>query len=83
MTMYLHFYINDILLRGKMTKMTKVKNKVQKRYLLDTMKNLYKAFKQENPDVDALISILPWYIKSPSIHGRKKYAGVKYTQTRY
>lgn len=72
------FFVRDDVSRntaGKNETVTKAKEKRQKRYLLDSMKNLHKTFKQENLDVTCSYFYFtrnrPWHIKSPSIDGRE------------
>lgn len=71
------FYDRDDVSRataGKRETVTCKKKKVQKRYLLDTMKNLFNSFKRENPNERCSYSYFtkqrPFYIKPPTVNGR-------------
>lgn len=59
---------------GKKETVTKGKEKVQKRFLLDTMKNLFKAFKLENSGTKCSYFYFtkhrPFYILRPTVDGR-------------
>ena len=71
------FFMRDDVTRataGKKETVTHRKNKVQKRFLLDSMKNLYKVFLKENSSVKCHYSYFtkhrPFYVKPPSVDGR-------------
>lgn len=71
------FFLRDDVTRataGKKETVTHKKNKVQKRFLLDSMKNLYKAFMKENSGLKCHYSYFtkhrPFYVKPPSVDGR-------------
>lgn len=57
---------------GKKETVTRKKNKVQKRYLLDTMKNLHKTFLKEGGvcSYSTFVKFRPFYIVSPTVAGR-------------
>ncbi|KAK9871759.1 hypothetical protein WA026_014214 [Henosepilachna vigintioctopunctata] len=59
---------------GKKETITKGKEKVQKRFLLDSMKNLFKAFKSENPNAKCSYFYFtknrPFYVVIPTVDGR-------------
>ncbi|CAG5058805.1 unnamed protein product [Parnassius apollo] len=72
------FYNRDDISRptaGRKETVTKNKTKVQKRFLLDTMKNLYHTFKQGNPETKFSYYYFtrnkPFYVVKPSIDGRE------------
>lgn len=72
------FFVRDDISRataGKKETVTRNKTKVQKRFLLDTMKNLYKVFKQEKPDTKCSYYYFtknkPFFIVKPSVDGRE------------
>lgn len=60
---------------GRKETITKNNIKVQKRFLLDTMKNLYRTFKQENVSTKCSYYYFtknkPYYVVKPSIDGRE------------
>ncbi|CAG9790675.1 unnamed protein product [Diatraea saccharalis] len=71
------FYLRDDVSRataGKKETVTKAQVKVQKRFMLDSMKNLYKAFIKENPDLRCSYFYFtrnkPFYVVSASVDGR-------------
>lgn len=75
MTHISRFFNRDDVSRasaGKKETVTRRKNKVQKRYLLDTMKNLYKTFLKEGGtcSYSTFVKYRPFYIVSPTIGGR-------------
>ncbi|XP_063529023.1 uncharacterized protein LOC134740476 [Cydia strobilella] len=59
---------------GKKETVTKGKEKVQKRFLLESMKNLFKAFKLENPGTKCSYFYFtkhrPFYVLRPTVDGR-------------
>ncbi|CAF4941167.1 unnamed protein product [Pieris macdunnoughi] len=72
---------------GKKETVTHKKKKVQKRFLLDSMKNLCKAFLKENSGLKCHYSYFtkyrPFYVKPPTVDGRdtclcKLHANVTY-----
>lgn len=72
-----HFFLRDDVTRataGKKETVTHRKNKVQKRFLLDSMRNLYKAFLRENNGFKCHYSYFtkhrPFYVKPPTVDGR-------------
>lgn len=73
-----NFYLRDDVSRataGKKDTKTYKKVKTQKRFLLDTMKNLHLSFLKENPDVKCHYSYFakyrPFYVVPPSIDSRE------------
>lgn len=84
------FFLRDDVTRataGKKETVTHKKKKVQKRFLLDSMKNLYKAFLKENSGLKCHYSYFtkhrPFYVKPPTVDGRdtclcKLHANVTY-----
>lgn len=71
------FFLRDDVSRntaGKKETITKGKENVQKRFLLDSMKNLFKAFKSENPDAKCSYFYFtknrPFYVVAPTVDGR-------------
>ncbi|CAH0397863.1 unnamed protein product [Chilo suppressalis] len=60
---------------GKKETVTFKKSKMQKRYLLDNMKNLFYSFKRENPEQKCCYSSFtlnrPFYVKPPSVDARE------------
>lgn len=73
-TEYLEKDENSRLCAGKKETVTQKKIKVQKRYLNDTLQNLYKKFKKENPKVKMSYSLFcklrPFWILSPKACSR-------------
>nr|CAH7721805.1 unnamed protein product [Callosobruchus chinensis] len=84
------FFLRDDVTRataGKKETVTHKKNKVQKRFLLDSMKNLYQAFLRENSSLKCHYSYFtkhrPFYVKPPTVDGRdtclcKLHANITY-----
>ncbi|CAH1636783.1 unnamed protein product [Spodoptera littoralis] len=72
---------------GKRETVTYKKNKAQKRYLLDTMKNLFISFKKENPIECCSYSYFtkhrPFYVKPPAVDGRDTCQCKTHTNTQY
>ncbi|XP_028175908.1 uncharacterized protein LOC114364103 [Ostrinia furnacalis] len=73
-----HFFLRDDISRataGKKETLTKNKTKVQIRFLLDSMKNLYKIFKQEKPETRCSYYYFtrnkPFFVIKPSVDGRE------------
>ncbi|CAH0732005.1 unnamed protein product, partial [Brenthis ino] len=71
------FFLRDDVSRntaGKKETITKGKEKVQKRFLLDSMKHLFKAFKSENPNAKCSYFYFtknrPFYVVTPTVDGR-------------
>lgn len=71
------FFLRDDVTRataGKKESVTHKKNKVQKRFLLDSMRSLYKAFVRENSGLKCHYSYFtkhrPFYVKPPTVDGR-------------
>ncbi|CAB3261155.1 unnamed protein product [Arctia plantaginis] len=60
---------------------------MQKRYLLDTMKNLFITFKKENPNESCSYSYFtkqrPFYVKPPVVDGRDTCQCKMHTNTQY
>lgn len=72
------FFLRDDVSRataGKKETITQSKTKVQKRFLLDNMKNLFKVFKKENPDTNcsyySFTKYRPFFTVKPSVDGRE------------
>nr|XP_053604393.1 uncharacterized protein LOC128671702 [Plodia interpunctella] len=72
------FFCRDDVSRntaGKKETVSKGKEKAQKRFLLDSMKNLFKAFKLENPKLKCSYFYFtknrPYYVVKPTIGGRE------------
>lgn len=72
------FFLRDDISRataGKKETLTKNNKKVQKRFLLDSMKNLYKIFKQERPAAKCSYYYFtknkPFFVTKPSVDGRE------------
>ncbi|KAL4705686.1 hypothetical protein ACJJTC_018759 [Scirpophaga incertulas] len=72
---------------GKRETVTYKNIKMQKRYLIDSMKNLYRTFKKENPKMLCSYSYFakhrPFYVKTPTVDGRdtclcKTHANAQY-----
>lgn len=85
-----NYFVRDDVSRataGKRETVTSKKLKMQKRYLLDTMKNLFCSFKRENPELRCSYSYFiknrPFYIKPPSIAGRETCLCKIHTNAQY
>ncbi|CAK1601479.1 unnamed protein product [Parnassius mnemosyne] len=71
------FYLRDVSrpTAGKKETITRQGQKLQKRFLLETMKNLYKTFKAENPNTKCSYYYFtknkPFYVVKPSVSGRE------------
>lgn len=72
------FFLRDDVSRntaGKKDTVTKGKVKMQKRFLIDSMKNLFKAFKSENLDAKCsyfyFTKHCPFYVVTPTVDGRE------------
>ena len=71
-----YFHRDDVsrATAGKRETVTYRKNKMQKRFVLDSMKHLFRSFKKEYPTLKCSYSYFvrhrPFYIKPPSIDGR-------------
>lgn len=84
------FFLRDDVSRataGKKETVTRNREKVQKRYLLDTMQKLYRDFKEENPGTTCSYYYFtknrPFYVKSASVDARetclcKTHANITY-----
>ncbi|CAH2101692.1 unnamed protein product [Euphydryas editha] len=84
------FFLRDDVSRataGKKETVTRNREKVQKRYLLDTMRKLYRDFKEENPGTTCSYYYFtknrPFYVKSASVDARetclcKTHANITY-----
>lgn len=72
---------------GKKETVTRGQEKVQKRYLLDSLKNLFKAFKAVNPGVKCsyfnFTKHRPFYILRPTINGRDMCLCKTHTNAEY
>ncbi|XP_063384484.1 uncharacterized protein LOC134670614 [Cydia fagiglandana] len=72
---------------GKRETVTFKKIKMQKRYLLDTMKGLFRSFKKENPELRCSYSYFiknrPFYVKPPSVAGRETCLCKTHTNAQY
>lgn len=71
------FFLRDDITRasaGKKETVTKDKIKIQKRYLLDTLKNLHQTFKRENPDLHCSYFYFtqnkPFFVVSATVDAR-------------
>ena len=66
--------VNSTPTAGKRETIMRKKVKMQKRYLCDTLLNLYDKFKSEHPGVDVSYTIftrlMPFYVVTPSVHQR-------------
>lgn len=85
-----NYFVRDDVSRataGKRETVTSKKLKMQKRYLLDTMKNLFCSFKRENLELRCSYSYFiknrPFYIKPPSIAGRETCLCKIHTNAQY
>lgn len=82
------FVCNDVsgATAGKQETVTHRKTKMQKRYLLDTMKNLYRLFKKEIPDERCSYSYFieqSFYVKPPILGGRVTCVCKTHTNVQY
>jgi len=70
------FFLRDNISRicpGKRETVTFKKVKMQKRYLLDTLKNVFKAFKREGHRISYsyFCKARPFYVRSPKVNDRR------------
>ncbi|CAG5042659.1 unnamed protein product [Parnassius apollo] len=84
------FFLRDDVTRataGKKETVTHKKQKVQKRFLLDSMRNLYKAFLKENSGIKCHYNYFakhgPFFVQAPAVDGRdtclcKLHANISY-----
>ncbi|CAK1583097.1 unnamed protein product [Parnassius mnemosyne] len=84
------FFNRDDVSRATAAKketVTHKKNKMQKRYLLDSMKNLFASFKRENPDMKCSYTTFtrcrPFYVILPTVAGRETCLCRLHTNVQY
>lgn len=72
---------------GKKETVTRMKDKMQKRYLLDSMKNLFVSFKRENPDLKCSYTTFtryrPFYVMLPTVAARETCLCRMHTNIQY
>ncbi|XP_028162449.1 uncharacterized protein LOC114354327 [Ostrinia furnacalis] len=85
-----NFFLRDDITRataGKKETVTKHGEKVQKRYLLETQRNLYNIFKAENPDLPCSYYYFtknrPFYVVKPSVDAREMCLCKKHSNFSY
>lgn len=77
--MICEFYLQDVVSRttaGKKETLTKSMNKMERHYLLDSMKNFHIKFKKDVP-INVSYALFcrhkPFYVTAPNVNGRHTY----------